>query len=81
MNAEELKNVILFMSNRFSYIEAVKIWGKWMGDHFFNKWAAETDPDKGTMRLFYDMSEENMQTFLDYISAHYNYRSSSYDES
>ena len=76
MEAKKFRNVILFMANRWDKRTAIEIFGEDMGIHFWSKWRGTTErygfPDLGTMRLFYDMGNEYMQIFLDYIEANYN---------
>lgn len=81
MEAKKFKNVILFMANRWCKETAIEIFGENMGLHFWSKWiAAYRDeltksyrgPDYATMRLFYELSENNLQILLDYIEENYN---------
>ena len=81
MKAKEFKKVILFMANRWSKETAIEIFGKNMGEHFWNKWLAAygndpedeyRGPDYATMRLFYEMTETYLQKLFDYIEANYN---------
>lgn len=67
MNAKNFRAVILFMANQWTKEVAIEIWGKDLGTHFYGKWNAEDTPDMGTMRLFYEMTEDNLQKLLDYI--------------
>ena len=81
MKAKEFKKVILFMANRWSKETAIEIFGKNMGEHFWNKWFAAhgagfdyayRGPDYATMKLFYEMTETHLQMLFDYIEANYN---------
>lgn len=76
MKAKEFRKVILFMANRWSKEEAVKIFGKVMGMHFWGKWDYECgksiNPDYATMRLFYEFDMDYLQILLDYIEENYN---------
>lgn len=71
MDGKDFKNIILFMANRWCHEEAVKIFGKILGDHFWSKWCGPQDPDMGTMRLFYDMGTENIDRLIAYIKDNY----------
>lgn len=73
MNAQEFKSIILFMANHWDKDTAIEIFGEVMGNHFFSKWAAPKDPDLGTMRLFYEMSTDNLQKLLNYIESYNQY--------
>lgn len=68
MNAKNFRAVILFMANQWNKDVAIKIWGESLGLHFFSKWNARgTSADEGTMRLFYEMTTDNLQKLLDYV--------------
>lgn len=81
MEAKKFRNVILFMANRWDKRTATTIFGEDMGMHFWGKWLTAygdegrsnyRGPDYATMRLFYELSENYLQTLLDYIEANYN---------
>ena len=86
MDGKEFKKVILFMANQWSKETAVKIFGEHMGNHFYSKWVGggtkrrtddqgnehETwEPDLGTMRLFYEMTDHYLDDLLQYIKENY----------
>jgi hypothetical protein len=76
MKAKDFRKVILFMSNEWSNETAEKIFGKVMGQHFYNKWCSRHEnfnhPDYATMSMFYEMEDSYMQVLLDYIGKNYN---------
>ena len=81
MEAKKFRNVILFMANRWCKETAIEIFGEVMGMHFWNKWVSAygdeekqvyRGPDYATMRLFYELSEDNLQILLNFIEANYN---------
>lgn len=57
MTGKEFKNVILFMANAWTREMAHEVFGEIMGDHFYDKWHSAGGGDKGTMTLFYEMSD------------------------
>lgn len=71
MEAKDFTKVIMFMANQWSKEVAHQIYGKVMGDHFYNKWTGAGTSDLGTMRLFYSMSEEYLQQLIDAALKHY----------
>lgn len=80
MEAKEFRKVILFMANRWDKETAIAIFGSNLGQHFYGKWVdaygepytpSYNGPDYATMRLFYDMTEDNLQKLLDYVEANY----------
>lgn len=87
MDGKEFKKIILFMANQWSKETAIKIFGKDMGTHFFNKWVGAGSktiydrsgnvdqqlwlPDLGTMRLFYEMTDHYINDLVQYIKDNY----------
>jgi hypothetical protein len=72
MKASDFRKVILFMANQWSKETAIAIFGKVMGEHFWSKWVGNETPDHRTMRLFYEMSDTNLQVLIDYVKTNYN---------
>jgi hypothetical protein len=75
MKAKDFRRVLLFMSNKWSAETAEAVFGRVMGQHFYNKWCGKhevvDDPDYATMSMFYEMSDTYMQVLLDYIERNY----------
>lgn len=70
MNGKDFKKVILFMANQWDENVAKEIFGSNLGAHFWSKWKAETmrfNADMGTMRLFYEMTDDNLDKLVNYI--------------
>ena len=63
MEAKEFRKVILFMANRWNKETAIAY-----GEPYTSSY---NGPDYATMRLFYDMTEDNLQKLLDYVEANY----------
>lgn len=75
MTGKELKAVILFMANRWDKNTAIQIFGENLGTHFWSKWRGTAerynDPDYATMRLFYEMTTNNLDILCKHIEANY----------
>lgn len=54
------------MANMWSRKMAVEIYGNVLGNHFYDKYLYEggETPDQGVMRLFYDMTFDNLQLLI-----------------
>lgn len=71
IDAKKFHKVIMYMANRWSREESIRIFGNVMGEHFWDKWYSGDHPDLGTMRLFYQMDFSYMQKMFDYIEENY----------
>lgn len=67
MTTKEFRDIILFMANDWSEQTAIDIFGVCMGKHLFGKWCSYSNPDLGTIGLFYSMDDKNLFTLLEYI--------------
>lgn len=66
MNASDFRRIILFMANKWDYEMSLSIFGNVMGSHYWLKWCQYHDvsPDYATMRLFYEIDDENLQKLI-----------------
>lgn len=67
--ATETEAFFMFMWNKWSKEECMKIFGTWLGEHFWNKWLEKYDKygPSGAIAPFYaELSSDNRKKLSDY---------------
>lgn len=73
-NATTVLSYAMYMANMWSHEEAVKVFGKLLGEHIFGKWSGYYEDygyNGASLKLIYELDSTNLELLVDRATLNY----------